>query len=177
MNHDNLCNTHLKEKTVQKLIDFHNTDQEIRYSVRQEVKEFNGAESNVLLELLKDPSSEIRYKAAYALCILDNLKYLPDILQLLRDAHSDVRWGICDLMHDYGDERAIESLLKIILYDPEGDIRYMACYALSKIGNEQVIPILQQVIEIDKGADFEGRLVRDMAIRAIELIQERLKHT
>jgi HEAT repeat protein len=124
----------------------------------------------VLTTLLADPDPEMRCDAAEALVRIDPKCALDVILPLLNDPVSSVRWHICGLLHDFGDERASAHLVKVLLEDPEGDVRLLAAAALGNVGNHTVIPALRQAQQFDDGIDYEGRRVRDMAAEAIDSI-------
>lgn len=176
MKNNDLSGTRIKQKVLRILNNFHDFDEAVYHSAKQQVKEFNESEKNILLELLIDPSGKTRCDAAHALCILDSQKYLLLITPLLNDPLDDVRWFISGLLHDYGDTRAIGPLVQTVFHDPDGDVRHSACFALGEIGDENIILILQQVMESNQGTDNQGWPISDTAARAIRQIQDRLMH-
>jgi HEAT repeat protein len=127
----------------------------------------------VLGTMLKNPDLELRCDAAEALLRIDSKQTLNLILPLLTDSNRIVRREVCGLLHDFGDKRALPSLVKLLLTDPEGDVRHIAAYALGEIGDSSVLPALRQAVELDDGADHEGRPIRDMAAEAIDEILAR----
>lgn len=97
---------------------------------------------------------------------------LPLVLPLLDDPNSDIRVHVCGLLSQYGNERAIASLI-YRLSDINSDVRFTAAYALGQIGDSSAIPALEEVQKNDKGTDYEGRPISDMALEAIGMIQSR----
>lgn len=128
---------------------------------------------SVLAEMLPDPDDEARCDTAEALLRIDPEAGVPLVLPLLEAPQDFVRWHVCGLLHDFGDERAVEPLTKVILNDPDGDVRHIACYALGKIGASRALPALQWVQQNDRGTDYEGDPVSRMAEEAIESILAR----
>lgn len=127
----------------------------------------------MLTEMLSDPDSEIRDGVAEALLRIEPGAGIPRVLSLTKDPQSHVRWYVCGLLHDFGDERAIEPLIELIRTDPDSDVRYIACYALGEIGDMRALAPLQWVQQNDQGMDYEGRRVSEMAWEAIQSILAR----
>jgi HEAT repeat protein len=126
-----------------------------------------------LNHLLNCQDPELRCDAAEALLRVDANQTIDLVLPLLADLNSTVRWNTCGLLHDFGDRRAIPSLVSVLLNDPEADVRLMAAHALSEIGDCGALSALRQASQFDDGADYEGRRVRDAATEAIERILAR----
>lgn len=155
----------------------HAEDENTRLQVVEKIRGLNKQEVDILINQLRHFDGEIRCDAATALLIIDNHKHMESILPLLEDPLGYVRWDVAGLLHDFGDEAAIESLIKVILSDPDDDVRHNACFALSTIGDARALPALRYVLANDKGEDYEGRRVSDMAQEAIDSILSRQKNT
>jgi hypothetical protein len=163
--------------SVQFLRSLHIEDENTRLQVVEKIRGLNKEEVDILVNQLRNSDGEVRCDAATALLIIDNHKYMESILPLLEDPLDYVRWDVAGLLHDFGDEAAIESLIKVILKDTDDDVRHNACFALSAIGDARALPALRHVLVNDKGEDYEGRRVSDMAKEAIESILSRQKST
>jgi HEAT repeat protein len=120
-----------------------------------------------------DSDVSIRCDAAEALVRIEAQTGVDLVIPLLSDFDSSVRWHTCGLLHDFGDERAVKPLIKVLLEDSEGDVRLAAAYALEKIGDATALPALQWAQQYDQGADYEGRLVSEVAAEAIRGILAR----
>ena len=71
------------------------------------------------------------------------------VLPLLDDPDSTVRWNACGCLHDFGDERAVASLIQVLQGDPDPQVRNTAAYALGGIGSPAAIPALLATLESD----------------------------
>jgi HEAT repeat protein len=165
------------QDVIQLLRSLHTEDENTRLQVVEKIRALNEEEVDILINQLRNFDGEIRCDAATALLIIDNHKYMESILPLLEDPLGYVRWDVAGLLHDFGDEAAIESLIKVILNDPDEGVRHNACFALSAIGDARALPALRHVLVNDKGEDYEGRRVSDMAKEAIESILSRQINT
>jgi len=154
----------------------HDKDMAIRASVAKDVKELDADGEQTLLSFLQSSNGEQKCDAAFALCLLDADKYIPAIINLLFDPLEYVRWDIAGLLHDFGDYRAVEPLITVVLNDSDSDVRHNACYALSAIGDSRALPALRYAVENDSGADYEGRPVSEIAAEAIINIQKRTEN-
>nr|WP_052295052.1 HEAT repeat domain-containing protein [Oscillochloris trichoides] len=130
---------------------------------------------NLFDSLLRDPDLEVRDCAIKMLMGFNPNRGVDLIIPLLTDTEEAWRWYICGALADYGDERAIEPLIQVLLNDPDDDTRYMAVVALGNIGDAQVIPVLQLVEEKDNGMDFEGRRISVRASKALSDIRARIR--
>lgn len=129
----------------------------------------------VLTGLLGDPDPEMRGNASTVLVKIDPKTALDLIVPLLNDSDASLRWHICGLLCDIGNEQVFPDLVRVLLADPEGHVRIVAAWALAKIGDSSVIPALQKAQQGDTGTDFEGRRVSDAAAEAISGILSRGK--
>jgi HEAT repeat protein len=123
--------------------------------------------------LLHGRDAELRCDAAEALLRIDSNRTIDLVLPLLTDSMSTVRWNMCGLLHDFGDQRSIPFLVQVLLNDPEADVRLMAAHALGEIGDRSTLSALRQVAASDDGTDYQGRRVRDAATDAIESVLTR----
>ena len=128
---------------------------------------------DILNSLLYDPDPYLQSYAIDVLRVLDKQRALILLLPLLNTPEAGLRWFICEILADDGDERAVEPLAKVLLEDPDGDVRLMAAVALRRIGDSRAIPSLQFAMNHDKGTDSEGRRVDKAAKEAIDAILRR----
>ena len=94
-------------------------------------------------------------------------------IPLLHHEEASLRWYVCGVLADYGDTRAVEPLVGVLLQDEEGDVRYMAVIALEKVGDGRALSALQYAQQTDRGADYEGRRIDKAATEAIQTIESR----
>lgn len=120
--------------------------------------------------IVEDPNPEIRGNASTCLLKLAGASAVPQVLPLLDHPDQSLRWHVCGLLHDFGDERAVPNLAKVLLEDPEPKVRIVAAWALEKHGDLRALPALHHAADTDTGADWEGRTVADAARGAIERI-------
>jgi HEAT repeat protein len=152
----------------------HETDRIARDKALADVKGLDpGVSLGILTRMLKDQDPDLRCDAAEALLRIDAMLAIDLVLPLLRDGDDSVRWYTCGLLHDFGDKRALASLVDLVLSDPHCDVRSTAAYALGAIGDTTVLPALRQVVELDMGADSWGHTVREVATEAISQILAR----
>lgn len=71
------------------------------------------------------------------------------------------------------DIRAAEKLCEIALTHSDADIRFGAVESLGKVGDASAIPVLQSIADNDRGTDYEGFTIREVAIGAIHQIEIR----
>lgn len=127
----------------------------------------------ILGDLSANADPEIQNIASQVLVRFDRDKGINLLLPLLEKSDSGIRLSICYILCDFGDERAVEPLNRVISEDSDADVRYMAAVALWKIGDERAIPALRHAIEHDKGVDYEGDPVARVAQVALEAILAR----
>jgi len=130
---------------------------------------------DVLNSLLYDSDPYLQSYAIDVLMALDRQHAVSLLLPLLNASEAEMRWFICDLLADDGDERAIEPLIKVLLEDPDDSVRLMAAVALRHIGDTRAIPSLEYAMNHDKGADEEGRRIDKAAKEAINAILSRAR--
>lgn len=92
--------------------------------------------------MLHDSDVNLRCTACEAILRVDAKRGLELILPGLLDSDSIMRWDTCGLLHDFGDERAVEPLIMVLKNDPDAQVRGIAAYALGGIGSPAVIPAL-----------------------------------
>lgn len=121
-------------------------------------------------ELFQSENLLIRDSAIHVLLTLEPHYGVDLLLPSLFDSEASWRWYVCWALADYGDERAVIPLTKVLLNDPDSDTRFMAAAALEKIGDRRALPALYQAAQNDFGTDYEGRQIRTMASSAIRII-------
>jgi HEAT repeat protein len=156
------------------LAEFHNFDRGARESAISALKEFPRQEVvDLLANVLTSDDSQLRCDGAEALIKVDPAYAVALVIPLLKDPDGDVRWHACGLLHDCGDRRASEPLVRVLMEDPEGDVRLAAAWALGTVGDASALPALAHAVESDNGMDYEGRSVREAAAAATTEILQR----
>lgn len=120
-------------------------------------------------EFLYNGEPEMRCRAAKTLCHL-NPKYSQLLLPLLQDSNKDVRQYMCDLLHDFGDDSAVVSLVQVVKSDKDVGVRVHATAALGQLGDKSVLAVLEQIRDHDKEYDFHRFSPSDVAREAIATI-------
>ncbi len=130
-----------------------------------------------LMSQINNSSADInvRCQSCRALLNLDKNKGIELLLPFFNDSDSTFRWDICGLMHEFGDERVIESLIDRMKNDPEPQIRGTAAYALGGVGNPEAIPSLLHTFNTDHEFDQLGYSPSFCAEQAIDEIQRKSK--
>ena len=131
----------------------------------------------LLDEILASDDDNSKCDAALVLLTFEARESLSKVLLLLEDDQEFVRYFICGLIHDLGDMRATEPLMRLATNDRSIGVRMMACYALGGVGSADAIPVLQWIEENDNGVIEDGRRVAEDAHEAIEAIEFRLART
>jgi len=164
----------IDEQIRDRLNDLHSVDSDVRNGVISALTRIDRATAiTALTKLINCQETELRCDAAEALIRLDRNAGVDLLCPLLLDADSLVRWGVCGLLHDFGDKRAVSWLTRALSDDSEADVRLLAATALGRIGTHEDLPNLRKAAERDLGADYDGHRVRDAAAEAIVQILAR----
>ena len=126
----------------------------------------------LLIGMLANSDAEVRCNAAQAILWIDDKQGIHHLLPLFRDADSVVRWHVCGLMHDFGDERAVTFLMDCMKNDPDPQVRGTAAYALGAIGSLRAIPALTETLGNDHNVDRLGFTPSFCAEQALKAITE-----
>ncbi len=121
-----------------------------------------------LREMLGVPDPELRCQAALAIFYVAPIDGLELLVGLLDDVESFVRWHTCGLLHDIGDQRAIEPLIHLMKSDPDPQVRNTAAYALGGIGDARAIPALIETMDNDHEFDELGHSASSCAATALD---------
>lgn len=149
-------------------------NKDAREKILNELRSFDREKlMGTLDDLLYDRDPYLQSYAIAVLMTLDRQRGIGLLLPLLNAPEAGLRWFICDLLVDDGDERAVEPLIRVLLEDPDGSVRLMAAVALRHIGDSRAIPALQHAMNHDVGTDEEGRRVDEAAKEAIDAILSR----
>ncbi|MDJ0800442.1 MAG: HEAT repeat domain-containing protein [Calothrix sp. MO_167.B12] len=108
-----------------------------------------------LLELLKDPESDVRFRAAFALREIKSEAAIPGLIQLLEHEDLSVRSSAAYALGEIKSEAAIPGLIKLLEHE-DLSVRSSAAYALGEIKSEAAIPGLIQLLE-DEDSDVRFR--------------------
>ena len=124
--------------------------------------------STNFIEQLQHKDRQMRQEAYHALLELGPA-VVPHLLDVLKDANSDIRyWGV-DILGEIGDRRAVKSLAAIVTADDESaDLRAEAAEALGKLGDPSVGNILIHTLQ---DSQVEP-LIRSRAIVALERLAD-----
>lgn len=164
----------MRDLVIKLLGDLHSSDRHIRQRSIDEAKSMNrDLVIDELMQCLHEPDPNMRSDAAEALLLVDGSRSVGIVLPLLADNVASVRWHVCGLLHDFGDEKITPQLVTVLQSDAEPFVRMAAAYALGGVGAASAIDALRYAHEHDKGTDYEGRRVCDVAADAIEEILSR----
>jgi hypothetical protein len=106
-----------------------------------------------LTRTLKSDDLEMRCRAATALCLLDRENCIL-LIPLLQDLEDGVRWHICGLLHDFGNDKTIIPLTHIAKTDKAVGVRVQATSALGRIGGKNIMPTLEWIRDNDHEFDI-----------------------
>ena len=125
------------------------------------------AVTDVLREMLTDPSADIRLESLYALREIEDKAAGRSILELTHsDADVGVRvaaaFAIGDLLTDELIEEAVETLGRTVRTDEFPEVREGAAYSLGRIGTPEALRLVAEVTRSD-----EDRRVRLTALAVI----------
>lgn len=122
--------------------------------------------------MLSNPDPAVRLVACEAVFFVDARRGLELALPLLDDPEVGMRWHVCGCLHDCGDERAIEPLIRVLRDDPDAQVRGSAAHALGAIGRRTgsaaAIPALLAAMEADHERDMHGHSASSCAARALD---------
>ncbi|MBI3942560.1 MAG: HEAT repeat domain-containing protein [Chloroflexi bacterium] len=142
------------DQILELLTGLHAPDNQAREKTVVRLKAMDKSQSfSVLISLLSHQDGNVRCDAATAMQLIDERQGVDAILSLMIDKSHYVRWHICGLMHDFGDERAIEPLIERIKTDSDPQVRGTAAYALGGVGNPKAISALQETARDDHEVD------------------------
>jgi HEAT repeat protein len=122
----------------------------------------------LLVPMLTSSDPEERCTACEAVLWIDEHRAIELVLPQLDDPDITVRWNACGCLHDFGDERAIQPLIRVMQGDPDAQVRGTAAYALGGIGGESAIPALLAVMESDHERDIHGHSPSSTAASALD---------
>jgi HEAT repeat protein len=134
------------------------------------IVELQGCSKDIVVEVfnpyLTIPDTDIRADAAEALFRVLGSEAIDILLPLLNDPIAIVRYHICGLLHDFGDQRATPALVEKLSNDPDATVRSVAAYALGEIADDTALPALAYAQEWDTEVDSWGHAVCDTAASA-----------
>jgi hypothetical protein len=124
----------------------------------------------LLVPRLTGPDPETRCAACEAILRIDARRAIEFVLPLLDDSEVVVRWNACGCLHDFGDERAVLPLIRVLQSDPDAMTRGTAAYALGGIRSPAAIPALLAAMESDHEWDELGHSASSSAATALDNI-------
>lgn len=122
----------------------------------------------LLSPLLTDPEPDTRCRACETVLRVDARRGVELVLPLLHDPAVEVRWHASGCLHDFGDERAIDPLIRVLQGDPDPQVRGTAAYALGGIGSPAAIPALLAALKSDHEVDELGHTPSSCAATALD---------
>jgi HEAT repeat protein len=122
----------------------------------------------LLAPRLADPDAEVRCAICEVLLRLDAGRGVALVMPLLDDPDSTVRWYASGCLHDFGDERVVDALIRVLRNDPDAQVRGTAAYALGGIGSPAAIPALLDALESDHELDVLGHSASSSAATALD---------
>jgi HEAT repeat protein len=124
-------------------------------------------------KMLSSEDENMRCAGAEMLMRIDSNRGLPLILPLLQDEEEGVRSFICGIIHDFGDDRAVNGIMQLLMKENDGTVRHHAAFALGGIGTVDIIPRIKEFVEKETATDWEGRSVQQQFYKSIEEIVKR----
>lgn len=121
-----------------------------------------------LRDILNDPDAEFRCLASLGIVYTDPKAGMDLLLPLLDDPDVVVRWHTCGLMHDIGDQRAVEPLIQRMKTDRDPQVRNTAAYALGGVGDPSAIPALIETLDNDHEFDELGHSASSCAATSLD---------
>ena len=129
---------------------------------------------NAMSAILIYADTDVRFYGIDALPYLVPSEAVIDLLiPCLSDPSPDIRWTVCEALHDYPNPKVVLPLVKVLQEDENSDVRLVAAEALYAVGDERAIPALAYAEKHDKGKDYEDRTVAHAARQAITAIEKR----
>jgi HEAT repeat protein len=122
----------------------------------------------LLIPKLRSQDPEVRCAACEAVLRIDASRAIALVLPLLDDPEVIVRWQACGCLHDFGDERAIDPLIRVLQCDSDAQVRGTAAYSLGGIGSPAAIPALLAAMESDHEFDEQGHSASSCAASALD---------
>lgn len=143
-------------------------DEEDRNCAIQEIQESQHEILFPLLtRLLNHRNLDVRCHAAASILRLDKTHGFEAVLPFIHDRSTTLRWHICGLLHEFGDNRAVPALIERLKMDPDPQIRNTAAYALGGIGSFQALHALVEAEENDHESDMHGHSASSVSTSAI----------
>lgn len=168
------------QKSMDKIIkDLHSADL-TRIEVAQ--KKFLNLDRKKVFNLIKinleHSDSDLRCQAIELFVILRDKSVNSVLLPLFEDPIDYVRFNLLNelLQNNYLDAIFVEPLIEILERDHDADVRFLAVGLLGRIGDFKAIPALIKAKENDFGMDYEGEIVSNAAIDAIQEINNLSTH-
>jgi HEAT repeat protein len=122
----------------------------------------------LLADRLSSANPDARCDAITGMLFLDAPRAVPAVAGMLTDPESVVRWHASGCLHDFGDERAVPALVRVMRSDPDPQVRGTAAYALGGLGSPAAIPDLLAVLGVDNEYDIHGHSPSSCAATALD---------
>ena len=128
----------------------------------------------LLEQLALESDEEFRCRAVSGMAKISPERAEALALRNLSDPNPLLRVNAVYYLRELGSRTAVPRIAHLLATDPDELVRWWAAFSLGSLGGASVIPILTTAAEQDPGADYEGRTIREAAIRSIEMIRSRL---
>jgi HEAT repeat protein len=137
-------------------------------------------EANGIANLHKAIAHEsdfVKGEAIDVLLKLDESEALNALPTMLLSPTQSVRRVACEIAGEFKEHWSeVEAvLLRQLANEIDPVVRYACVGSLARIGSHRSLPILNDIVRSDKGVDFEGRPISELASVAIRLITEDAK--
>lgn len=114
-----------------------------------------------LIEILDDPSEEVRVTAIESLGKIGDPRAIPALSEMTGDALHTVRLGVAQALGRIGDDRGIDALT-VLLHDTDDTIRLVATKSLGDMTGERSLQVL-----LDTALRDESETVRQHVIKVL----------
>lgn len=129
---------------------------------------------SALETLVRNATHPFNSRAMDALLKLNDFDKVGYLINLF-DERPEWAFALCEDFTRFPEPRAIQKLCDIVTHYADPDVRFNATVSLAEIGDETAIAVLEHVILHDKGEHWEGLPIADMAKKAMERIQFRIR--
>jgi HEAT repeat protein len=119
-----------------------------------------------------DPSARSRlFDAMLRLNGFDRVRFLLELYE------TNERWRMpcCEALGQFPDRRAVDKLCSILLTETDPDLRYVAAESLAIVGDDTALEALDHAAAHDRGEDYEGFPVSEMAADAASQVRARIR--
>jgi HEAT repeat protein len=155
-------------KDISGLIEaLHSNDLNTQSEVAKALGSLGPAAMDVLIRELKKKDKDHHLVIIKALSEIRDPRPVPDLIELLKDENSEVRWGAAIALGEIGDKRAIDPLVTC-LRDYDKYVRYGAAFSLEMLGWQPPSDEEKAFFFVGKQDWKEVEMMGDSAIPALK---------